>query len=249
MGREHEHLVLDHPNPGHPNQHNNFTEPLFQGTTNTNTVMLGLTSLCTMRCPNCNISVVQYKEQGIARHAQVEEIIRDAAHLQGLKRLHLTGGEPTMHPQFEHIVNNVRAWFGPQLLTIDTNGTGYRKYRHLFPLFDRVFITHYVKDAIYPGNFDNTEVIQEAEQDLGEKLIRETPVIHKRYHLSLAGEDQPCSKWFNPGLGAGWYNGLLYPCCVSFGIDISLGIPVTRNWREQIVNQPKGCSRCTYNGT
>ena len=228
----------------------NRTEPIFQDTNCTNSVNLGLTSLCTMRCPACSVSVPQYKAQNVSKHALVDEIVKDAAYMRGLKRIHLTGGEPTMHPQFEQIATSIRKWFDPQYMTIESNGTGYFKYRKLFELFDRVFITHYVKDRIYPGNFDNTSVIECAQRDLGEKLIREEPVTHLQYHSPVAELNvKPCSKWYNPGLPAGWYHSRLYSCCVTFGIDRGLGIPVTPDWKEKITELDMGCGRCLYRGT
>lgn len=227
-----------------------WTDPVFKGTTNTNTVNLGLTSLCTMACPNCHTSVPKYKAEGVARHAPVEWIRRDAVLMQGLRRVHVTGGEPSMHPHFAYIVENLFSWFKPEYLTIETNGTYYRKYRDLFLNFDKVFITHYVVDKIYPGNFDNTEVIAEAEKDLRGRLVREEPVLHDRANRQeSSGSDEPCQKWYDPGLPCAWFDGLLYACCTTFGIDRSLGIPVTPDWREQIVRRPMGCDRCVFQGT
>jgi hypothetical protein len=232
----------------------NRTEAIFQGTSCTNSVNLGLTTRCTMNCPHCSIGIPYLKETGQAKHATVEEIRRDAAFMQGLKRVHLTGGEPTMHPEFTFIATHVRSWFNCEYLTIETNGHYYRKYRDYFnmrSLFDKVFITHYEKDAIYPGSPDNTPIIELAQSDIGDRLIREPPVRHDRGHdlISLGAVTNPCTKWFDPGLPAGWYNGLLYKCCVTIGINKDWGIPVTKDWQEQIVKLPMGCEMCCYRGT
>lgn len=146
-------------------------------------------------------------------------------------------------------------------LTIETNGSGVNKYEKAFTipnLFDRVFITHYVKDRIYPDNYDNTEVIEWAKTYIGtERLITEEPVEHPRGHDKLVrlgrpyGKpyEPPCSKYTDPGLPCGWYDGLLYPCCVSVGIDRHLGIPVTVDWRDKITQRDMGCAACCYRGT
>lgn len=171
-----------------------------------------------------------------------------------------------MHPEFRRICG----WIGAmkiqkdvQYLTIETNGSGVLKYADLFTdpgYFDRVFITHYVKDKIYPDNYDNTEVIEWAKSNIGDRLITEEPVEHTRGHdklVQLGGPfakssenyEPPCSKFWDPGLPCGWYDGLLYPCCVSVGIDRKLGIPVTEDWRQRITHLPMGCERCCYKGT
>jgi hypothetical protein len=229
----------------------NRDEPLFQGTNNTNTINLGITTYCSMKCPNCSVSVPAIAKAKAARHAELREIKRDAEVLRPLKRVHVTGGEPTLHPEFVAIATSARGWFDAEHLTLETNGHFYRRYKDvIFLMFDRVFITHYVKDAIYPGSPDNTAIIEEAQADLGSRLIREPPVEHTTAHrtgLTLVGE--PCSKWYSPGLPAGWYDGRLYACCVSFGIDRELGIPVTPDWRERIQAAEMGCGRCCYKGT
>lgn len=234
-------------------QLSNRTDPLFKGTSNTTVVQIGLTTLCTMRCPNCALSMPQLTAAGIAKHADVAQLQKDAVHMQGLHRVHLTGGEPTHHPEFRYIATHIGKWFQCEFLTIETNGTGYVKYRDLFcdsTLFDRVFITHYVKDRIYPNNFDNTHVLEMAVLDLGDRLIWEEPVTHLPYHhLDTPKDSPPCSKWYDPGLPAGWYHGRLYACCVTYGIDQSLGIPVTPDWKEQIQKQSMGCDRCLYAGS
>lgn len=242
----------------------NRTEPLFQGTTNTNTINLGLTTLCTMRCPKCSLGMVEAKAMGTARHVPLDLIMEHAKILIAeapLRRVHLTGGEPTMHPNFDFIAEFCRRMFHYYVtyVTIETNGTGYMKYRDLFRsshIFDKVFITAYVKDKIYPGNFDNTEIIELAKTDVNHRLVVEPPVVHERQHLKLIEMDKlagdqvkPCTKWYKPGLPSGWYDGQLYSCCVSYGIDSALGIPVTPDWRDHINKVSMGCERCLYRGT
>lgn len=171
-----------------------------------------------------------------------------------------------MHPDFRGIcgwIRRMKTQKDVQYLTIETNGSGVLKYADWFTdpgYFDRVFITHYVKDKIYPGNYDNTEVIEWAKSHIGDRLITEEPVEHTRGHdklVQLGGPfakspesyEPPCSKFWDPGLPCGWYDGLLYPCCVSVGIDRKLGIPVTEDWRQRITHLPMGCERCCYKGT
>lgn len=234
----------------------NRTHPVFKGTTATNTVNLGLTTKCSMRCPNCSLGMVRDLEDGSAKHAHVEEIVRDSCLMRPMRRVHLTGGEPTIHPQFALIAAAARTWFNAEYVTLETNGTHYKKHREtIYDCFDLVFITHYVKNKIYPGNFDNTEIIELAQKDLGDRLIREEPVVHASAHrlTPRAGVHGACTKWHSPGLASGWYDGRLYACCVSYGIDRSLGIPVTPDWREKIAlmaaNAEMGCNRCVYGGT
>jgi hypothetical protein len=236
----------------------NRTEPLFFGTTNVNTVNLGITTKCSMKCPKCSVDVPGWKRDNEDKHASVWSIIRDAKYMMGLRRVHITGGEPTLHPEFEEIAKNAKRWFRCKYLTLETNG--FRVAEHMSTIagnFDKVFITHYRKDAVYPGSPDNTEIINTAAGRLGDKLINEPPVVHSLQHLKVLNREMSnageatfeCSKWKDPGLPAGWYNGLLYPCCVTVGIDRGLGIRVTRNWKTEIQKVLRGCESCLYRGT
>lgn len=239
------------------------TDDIMRGTTPTNSVNLGITTKCTMRCPNCTIDVPARAADGSANHVPWGKVDYDLSVMtnrEPLRRVHLTGGEPTMHPDFLKIVACLAGYRDAKFiryLTIETNGSGVRKYQDLFTypdVFDRVFITHYVKDAIYPDNYDNTEVIAWAKTHIGDRLICEPPVTHLQKHLPLQIVEKcngvlPCSKYFDPGLPSGWYDGLIYPCCVSVGIDRNLGILVTEDWREKVGKLDMGCRYCTYRGT
>jgi len=234
--------------------YDNRTDPIFKGTTPTNTVNLSLTTLCSMHCPHCSVAVPAVKGTLLGRHATLEEIMRDAKLMQPMRRVHLTGGEPTIHPHFRVIARAVRKWFRADYVTIETNGVKFKHFQDVFlQEFDRVFITWYEGDAIYPGSPDNTKIIDYAQEILGPiRLIVEKPIRHERSHeinIRLYGKEEPCSKWFDPGLPCGWYLGQLYACCVTWGINPSWGIPVTENWREEIVKLPKGCGACIYRGT
>lgn len=235
----------------------NRTAGIFTGTTNTNSVNLGITTLCSMKCPKCSIGMPALMKSKRAYHEPMDNIFDDLLTMTNsnkdkLKRIHITGGEPTLHPQFEDIADRLTgedSRLGNEFLTIESNGWGYEKYRSVFRWFDKVFITHYLQDAMYPGSPDNTAIVEMAQKDLGDKLIREPPVKHETQHLLPIVDSSPCSKWFSPGLPCGYYHRKLYPCCVSFGIDENLGIPITADWREQIRGKNKGCHQCCYRGT
>lgn len=231
----------------------NRTAGIFSGTTNTNSVNLGITTLCSMKCPKCSIGMPALMKSKRAKHADLTELFADLTTLtlsQQFKRIHITGGEPTLHPDFEEIVEHIYNENLSEHMTIESNGWGYEKYKDTFRYaFEKVFITHYLQDAVYPGSPDNTAIVEMAQKDLGSKLIREPPVKHETQHLLPIANTSPCSKWFSPGLPCGYYHRKLYPCCVSFGIDENLGIPITADWREQILGKAKGCESCAYRGT
>jgi len=239
-----------------------LTHPILQNTLQTNSINFGITTRCTMICPKCSIDVPGIKNRKEAQDASISTIHWTASVLTArgtFQRVHITGGEPTIHHAFGLMTPEFKDWFKAEYLTLETNGALVLKHIEVIKKhFDLVFITHYVKGAIYPDNFDNTEIIKRAKQELGDKLITEPPVRHDLEHikLSLRTEDQKraehvaCSKFYEPGLPCAWYDGYLYPCCVSFGIDRDrYKVPVTEDWRTVIQDQNKGCSNCLYRGT
>src|SRR6187397_352886 len=88
-------------------------------------VNLELTVHCNKRCPNCCAGVGINRT---LRHHPWHYFVEAARHLYGIERIHLTGGEPTMHPQFAEFVPKFRELFGCKILTMDTNGFLIAKY-------------------------------------------------------------------------------------------------------------------------
>lgn len=65
------------------------------------TVNLDMTTHCNKRCPDCCAGVGINRE---LRHHPWEYFEQAATWIYGMKRVNLTGGEPTAHPQFAEFV-------------------------------------------------------------------------------------------------------------------------------------------------
>lgn len=85
-------------------------------------IRLSVTDVCNFRCTYCLPQ--GYKPSGCENFLSVEEIRRMAAALAGLGvwKIRLTGGEPTVRPDFLDIVRNVAAVDGITHLALTTNG-------------------------------------------------------------------------------------------------------------------------------
>src|SRR5688572_19764188 len=110
-------------------KYDNRTDPVFADTNCLNTVNLALTTRCSMVCPNCSVDVPAITGTAEARHTPPSLIRSDALSMKPMRRVHLTGGEPTIYPNFDPVARSVRSWFGAQYVTIETNGVGYKRYR------------------------------------------------------------------------------------------------------------------------
>jgi hypothetical protein len=205
-------------------------------------INLCVTTHCQLRCPQCCCAIPWSK----AEHHPWEYFAKAAEFLQGVSRIHLTGGEPTMHPQFFDFATGFRDLFGCESLTVETNGWGLSRFPELFGWFDVVYISEYGLDH-YPGCPDNRGAIQEFEEFWSGKPdapdIYHQPILHvdrsRRGHtVCLRGHTGTVSFW----------GGLLYPCCVAPGVDMARGIPLTRNWRKEIAGVKLPCGDCWFAG-
>ncbi|MDO8640105.1 MAG: radical SAM protein [Nitrosarchaeum sp.] len=79
-------------------------DALISGVVKLTELTIQVTDLCNMNCPKCN------KINMTSDHMKVKDVVRilnDAAKL-GLQHVHLTGGEPTMHPDLVEIIDLCR---------------------------------------------------------------------------------------------------------------------------------------------
>lgn len=66
-------------------------------------IVLELTHYCNLYCEYCYREAGDSNCEGFANTHRVKQLIREMAEL-GIRRIQLTGGEPTMHPEFPSIV-------------------------------------------------------------------------------------------------------------------------------------------------
>lgn len=116
-----------------------------------------------------------------------------------LKKLHFSGGEPTLHPDFEHIVRFVRKSCPDLSIGITTNGSNMSQIRNTLNCFDRITVSissfipsvyqHYVN--INPTNcleeLSSYSIVQKAVSIVITPVnIAEIPtIIHKCVQLGI----------------------------------------------------------------
>ncbi|GAK54284.1 glycosyltransferas involved in cell wall bioproteinsis [Candidatus Moduliflexus flocculans] len=191
-------------------------------------LLLWMNTACNRQCPECAASIpgIRVPEQYLlsyVRHA--------AEYMYGIEHLSLTGGEPTLHPHFRELVPQLKTWFGCRSLTLETNGYHLDKYQDLLSYFDDILLSH------YPDNAAITE--QFAALNIDGRPAG--PTVHVTT-ARRARRPSPCRR-ANFVLYA---YGRLYPCaCIPNGYE-GIGIPLTANWREEIVNVPWPCADCCF---
>jgi len=84
---------------------------------------ISVTDRCNFRCQYCMPveGLPWLPKQEILRYEEIAEIVRQLAPL-GLRRLRITGGEPTIRPQLPSLVRMLRAIPGVEDIALSTNG-------------------------------------------------------------------------------------------------------------------------------
>lgn len=199
-----------------------------------------ITTACNLACPDCCCGIPGKP----SRHTSLAEMETAAALLAPLARVNLTGGEATLHPQFDAISRQARAWFQCDRLTVETNAArlDWQRVADALARFDEIYATEYTAST-YPGcPLDNRPNIEALKTTLPASRILVSAVRH--VPRTERPGNRPCSR--GTGEGVAYCDGLLWPCCVAPGIPEAQGIPVTANWREEITRVPCPCAHCWF---
>ena len=120
-------------------------------------VNLSITTQCNMKCPDCCAGITQMPKHN--RRFYDWKYMETAAFIfKGIHNINITGGEPSIHPEFERWSPKLKSLFQCQVLSIWTNATMARKKKEAFRNYDVIHISHYTADA-YEGCPDNTDDI------------------------------------------------------------------------------------------
>jgi hypothetical protein len=124
-----------------------------------NHIEIELTSVCDMKCKFCD-RFMQYSHDKNMTIYQISEFIRESLEMNyPWDRIHVLGGEPTLHPDFLEIMDlliNYRNKTGLKILRVITNNHGkIEKYRD-YLLDNNVDIYSDYKTENIPYYFSNT---------------------------------------------------------------------------------------------
>ncbi len=198
-------------------------------------IAMDITTHCDRRCVNCCCGIGisrKLQHHGLAYFEKVIKFFR------GIGRLHITGGEPTIHPMFGSLIPLLKMAFQPGSMTIQTNGARLEQFKETIGLhFDTVFFTDY-------GDRPST---QEALVKLGVPYsVYEAggPSAPNFTPRTRRGSGKPCERGFSDTVA--YCDGKLYPCCVGPGVEGAVGIEPTENWKEEILKVPLPCENCFF---
>jgi organic radical activating enzyme len=180
-----------------------------------------ITTVCNLACPYCCCSCGVNK---VGKHCDVNDILGAGKILGDLDELHITGGEPTLHPSFAMISERIRYSFRARKYILNTNGTNIRdNIRYLYN-YDWIQIS-------YLNNIDLPELPN----------LRVT--VEKKVHFpNDPTKSRPCGRESI----AAWLDNRIFPCCVAPGISNAASIEFKDNWRNELAKVKLPCRDCMF---
>jgi len=123
---------------------------------------ISVTDRCNFRCLYCmpKDGLVWLPREEILRYEEIAELVRQLQRL-GIRRLRITGGEPTIRPDIEVLFGYLKAIPGIEDIALSTNGVTLAKVARLYRSagLDRVNLS---VDSLRPAR-----IAQIAQRDLG----------------------------------------------------------------------------------
>jgi organic radical activating enzyme len=199
-----------------------------------------LTTYCDRLCPDCCCNIPEWNNKTNYDWAYLEN---SAKFFKGIRRINLSGGEPTLHPNFVEFAPKLKELFQCNVLTIESNGYGFKKFPEVFKYFDVIQVSHYTKDS-YEGSTDNTEDVEFIKDYL--KGTNTSVLIGEIVHISRERRSSGIICGRGESETVSYVDGLLYPCCAAPGVEGRIGIPLSDNWIHEIEKVKMPCENCWF---
>lgn len=208
---------------------------------------IAITDFCNLNCSLCSQGTPWQKNKRIISLNELERFSKLVKPFE-FQVIKLSGGEPTLHPQFAEICDNLKKLFSAHRYKLATNGFRLEKFINYLEVFDDIELTHYFgrNDEIFGKlvklNLPNMTPVdkqdyQELEDIFQEKNLNKTNIYkHCSYsEIFKIVQDR------------------IYPCCVIFGQSVvkdinldTISVPLDENWRENLakINLEPYCRHC-----
>ena len=153
----------------------------------------------------------------------------------------LTGGEPTLHPDFPLLASTLKEKFQTPHLAMDTNGFNCIKHIDSLHWFDSIHFSHYIKGDYFSEEEDNTEILNvlKARRDIKLEVF---DITH--FDSRKSNKKNPCYRSTLDLIS--YVDGLIYPCCIATGNPSAVGIKPSANWSKEILEVKLKCDNCLF---
>jgi len=213
------------------------------------TVELCLTDFCNLACPNCSQSVPLVKAKTFIPLSRLAEMA-DAMVNSDVKAIKLSGGEPTLHPQFGEAVKLIANKLPQVRLTMATNGARLLKHKEVLPLISVIYL------SLYPGLNDQavTDIVFESLPNVTLEIKRHGVEMRPLDKFVENVTQETCVFAQNHKV----VGNRIYPCCAAHGISIRQGfdpndfsVPFDGQWAKRLKTVQLGrcCEKCFMGAT
>ena len=200
------------------------------------TVCLEINTHCDLRCPDCCAGVGMHR---FLTHHPCGYFETAAVHLKGIDRVHLSGGEPTLHPKFAEFLPQFRELFGCRLLTMVSNGFAIERYADLIVQhLDWLNFSDFHIRAHIPEMLRARGLLVNIE-DEGAGASNFVPRIKRANGIACT---RAC--WRSGGFG--YADGKMWGCSVAPGIEGTQGMEPCAEWRERLPQEKLPCAECWF---
>lgn len=211
---------------------------------------IAITDFCNLDCTYCSQGTPIQKGKltmPVELINQVSKIVRPYE----FEEIKISGGEPTLHPQFRTICENLHEWFPATRYTLATNGAMLARYLDCISVFSQVQLSEYpgqnedVFEGLIQRDIPNLYAVTKPDDTM---MIN----VHEQPNLGKVGIAERCPLRQVKKVVQQY----IYPCCVVFGLSIWRGMdrtgvacPLVANWRECLeeVDLEPYCQVCFVN--
>jgi len=210
-------------------------------------IEIAITDYCNLDCRLCSQATPYQKNKKMMS-------LDDLKRIGSLIRPHefdyvkISGGEPTMHPQFDRICRVLPELFETSHFELATNGFALEKYLDCLDVFDIISLN------LYPGR--NDRIVERIRKIHLPNLIGDTKAdyegmvdVYAENNLDKTDIFEHCEYKNHLKI----VQDRIYPCCVIFGQSIrqdidpdEISVPLDENWRTNLaaLDIERHCRRC-----
>lgn len=220
----------------------------FKSTRVIDRLALPITRTCNRKCPECPA-----RERDANSHYEptVDELRWAGKTIGPIAHVEVTGGEPSLHPDFETIAAGIHDWFDCKDVLLLTNGGIFADPDRL-PLllkFDRVYVTHYTPAFAErhktPSNTDVVNAIDGYLKSQGRECWVQQMDAHVAFGIGPRRTPCRCAFGYDENDMVAYYRGQIYGCCTAWQLnERGRGIVLTDGWRADLADIDLPCDRC-----
>lgn len=210
-------------------------------------IHIPITTKCNRSCSDCFAKDLIPEGKDIP----VQQLYDESRNIGFINEIEISGGEPTLHSNFEEITYSLRNIYDCPDFMLVTNGAIFEKHEFKLPLllkYNRVWLSHYNDEFKKKyGGKTNTEIVVKIRKflDGSGTHLYEIPIVNHHSEKEKSQCDE-CPQYNSSMVSC--FNGKLHGCCVAWSRVDSKGILLSPEWRGWLNEIDIPCEGCRFKG-